>query len=224
MMINRRAFLTATALSALSLPITALSAPNLPTGNHQGQDNTLGGTLKPYLNIGDYSDDKHRVFMFISFNCPYCKEVWKSFYDWGRTLPQPFKFVIVPLSMGDSVLDMACRCFYAVKLLDENRLNEYTQQAFQLAEKNGNANDHIALLGRMGFSGNQIQMALKHSTTKKRMDRALLLARRYRLSATPHFGIAGKLATNAGYTNGDYQLLVQLLNALVSEQILQGQE
>lgn len=220
-MINRRAFLTATALSLLSIT-PAVSAPNLPIGNRQEQDNTLGGTIKPYIQIGDFTDDKHRVFMFISFNCPYCKEVWKGFYDWGRTLPNPYKFVIVPLSMGDSVLDMACRAFYAVKLLDENRLIEYTQQAFLLAEKNTTANDHIALLGKMGFSSTQIQAALKHPTTRKRMDRALLLARRYLLNATPHFGIAGKMATNAGYTNGDYPLLIQLLNALVSEQIAQG--
>lgn len=212
-MMNRRQFL----LLSVGFSLPVLADDILPT-NPQNKDSTLGGTLKPYMNVGNFADDKHRVFMFISFHCQYCKETWKGLYDWGKTLPSPFKFVFVPLSLGDTSLALATRAFYVVRQLAPNRIENFMEIAMGRDVRSWQ--EWITILGRMGISAAAINQAANNPITTKRMERGRLLARRYRLNATPHFGIAGKYATNAGYTNGDYQLLVKLLNALVSEVLL----
>lgn len=197
-------------------PALCLADNALPAKSNNN-DNTLGGVLKPYMQIGDFADDKYRVFMFLSFNCPYCKEIWKGMGDWGKTLPNPFKFVYVPLSFGDKRLDLASNAFYVVRDLAPQKLESILEIAFTKAGNIRSWQEWVEILQRLGLPKQSIHTALNKPATSKRIERGRLLAKRYRLNVTPHFGICGKYATNAGYTNGDYQLLVKLLNALVSE-------
>ena len=137
--------------------------------------------------------------------------------DWGKTLPNPFKFVHVPLSFGDKRLDLATNAFYVVRDLSPQKLESVIEIAFTKAGVIRSWQEWVEILQRLGLSKQAIHAALNKPATTKRIERGRLLAKRYRLNVTPHFGIGGKYATNAGYTNGDYQLLVKLLNALVSE-------
>ena len=76
---------------------------------------------------------------------------------------------------------------------------------------------YVGILKRMGFNQAQINASLNSKNTQNRIARAMDLARRYRVTVTPTFGVAGKYNTHAGFTNGDYNLLTQLLNGLVSD-------
>lgn len=212
---NRRHFLYSSLLFASTV---VLAENTLPTGNNNG-DNTLGGTLKPYMQIGNFTDDKHRVFMFLTFDCPWCKETWKGIGDWGKTLPEPFKFVFVPLSKGNKQLHLASVAFYVVRDLAPNRIENFLEIAFTKATVIRSWQEWVNILVRLGLSPQMIADSANKPITKQRIERGRLLAGRYRLNATPHFGVAGKYATNVGYTNGDYRLLVKLLNVLVSEVI-----
>lgn len=84
---------------------------------------------------------------------------------------------------------------------------------------NINATDYIRLLQRMGFTKQQIDSSLAADITQQRLARAILLMRRYRVTMTPTFGVAGRYSTHAGFTNGDYGMLKQLLDGLVSNEI-----
>ena len=69
----------------------------------------------------------------------------------------------------------------------------------------------------MGFSRSQIAAAAADKQTQNRIARAMLLVRRYRVTATPFFAVGGRYTTHAGFTGGDYRVLVQLMNGLVSD-------
>ena len=137
--------------------------------------------------------------------------------EWGRTLPEPFRFVYVPIYTGNRRLDAAATGFYIVRSLAPQRIAEYQRLAFEAAKTARSSADFAAVLHRMGFSHGQIAAAAADRRTQQRMARAMLLVRRYRVTATPFFAVGGRYTTHAGFTGGDYRVLVQLMNGLVSD-------
>ena len=215
---NRRRFLTGMAALAAGVSARADNPFGLPenTGGALGQS-TQPDIVKPYLAVGPYADDQARVFMFMSYECPYCEQTWYGMGEWGRTLPEPFRFVYVPIYTGNRRLDAAATGFYIVRSLAPERITEYQRLAFEAAKTARSSADFAAVLHRMGFSHNQIAAAAADRRTQQRMARAMLLVRRYRVTATPFFAVGGRYTTHAGFTGGDYRMLVQLMNGLVSD-------
>ena len=189
--LDRRDFLLACAAAGLSL---RAAADDFSLPGQDGQRNNLADTVKPYLTVGPYREDLYRVYMFLSYECPYCEQTWYGMGEWGRTLPDPFRFVYVPIYTGNKRLDAAATGFYIAK----------------------NERDFIAVLYRMGFSREAINASVRKQLTQERMARAMTLVRRYRVTATPFFAVGGRYTTHAGFTGGNYQMLTQLLNGLVS--------
>lgn len=219
MQFSRRLFLKNIALSPL-LATPFIWADDFIGQGNTNQTNNLNGVIDPYLTIGNFTDDKYRVFMFISYDCPICKEVWKGMSDWGKTLPEPFKFVFVPLSKGEDTLALATQAFYVVRDIAPNKIEQFQQIAFEKAVQIKQWQEWVDILQRfIGIPATAIEASIRKSETNKRIERARKLAQRYRVTVTPYFGVGGRYATHAGYTNGNYQVLVQLLNALVSKMI-----
>lgn len=207
----------------LSLPLAVLAAAvmaqnpfGLP-GEGEGSNADLAKVIKPYLAVGPYADDERRVFMFISYDCPYCEQTWAGMEEWGRTLPEPFRFVLVPIFRGDKRMDAAATGFYVVRELAAHRLPEYNRLAFAAAKQARSAADFVQVLRRMGFGQAAIDAAVNKTITQNRIARAMMLVRRYRVTATPFFAVGGRYTTHAGFTGGSYPLLAQLLNGLVSD-------
>ena len=214
---NRRDFLLAA--STVLVSTRAFSAAE-STGSANKSDGSMQGLIKPYHAIGNFKSDTDRVYMFISFYCPYCANTWAGYAQWGRTLPAPMRFVFVPV-VGSQKHNAAATAFYVVRQLAPARLNEFIRSAYALhrTKSNINTEDYLRLLRQMGFSKQQIDAALTTEITQQRIARAILLMRRYRVSVTPTFGVAGRYSTHAGFANGDYAMLKQLLDGLVSNEI-----
>lgn len=199
-------------LSSL-MPLFAFSDTSISNQVKQGQEDMI----KPYLAVGPYPDDRNRVFMFISYSCAYCAETLPGMVAWGNTLPKPFQFVVVPLFL-DHIQTAAATAFYVVRDIAPSRLYEYSQIAFNQQNATG-VDDFVVILRKMGISHKKVSDSLKKDITKQRINRAMMLASKYRVTHTPFFSIGGFYTTHAGFTNGDYRLLTQLLNALVSDVI-----
>lgn len=222
MTFNRRLFLlsaVAAAFSARSLA-DAGNPFGLPAGEI-GQQNDLSNVIKPYLAVGPYEGDRHRVYMFLSYECPYCEQTWYGLGQWGSTLPEPFRFVYVPVYTGNKRSDAAATGYYVVRDLAPSRIGEYNRLAFDTARRAKTADDYIGVLRRMGFGREAVKASLAKQQTRDRIARAMMLVRNYRITATPFFAVGGRYTTHAGFTNGNYQMLVQLLNGLVSD-VVQG--
>lgn len=179
--------------------------------------------IKPYLVVGNYPEDRTRVFFFFSYTCPYCNQSWSGMEQWGRTLPQNFRFVGVPVITTEPSSKVAATSYYIVRYLAPNRLSEFNRLAYAVGQ-NGRDTDgqgYIRILYQMGFKAAEIERAANSPETEQRLRRAMILGKRYNVQMTPTFGVGGKYATHAGFTNGRYEVLVQLLNALVSQTIEQ---
>ncbi len=231
-MANRRHFLlSATSMGIASLtgigarPVNAQAVdddgtvPGLPTSSSLvGQDNGKIN-IKPYLEIGDFAEDRNRVFLFFLYTCPFCAQYAESFEAWGRTIPKPVLFVPVPLMIDDPTDLSAAAAYYVARSLIPDRMAEFEARAYDLGQRRDpmpTAKDFPQILYGMGLRRDVVLSALHSPETRDRLLRAAALARRYRVSATPDFGVGGRYTTNANYTGGKYGTLVQLLNGLIS--------
>ena len=207
----------ASVLLALSLiPLTAFAEPELSAQSSKTTAD-LAGVIKPYQTVGNYKDEAQRIYMFVSFDCPSCASSWAGFQQWGRTLPNPYRLVFVPL-FGSKSQSAAATAFYIVRDLAPERTAEYMRLAYgETTNRKVTPETYVGILKRMGFNQAQINASLNSKNTQNRIARAMDLARRYHVTVTPTFGVAGKYNTHAGFTNGDYNLLTQLLNGLVSD-------
>lgn len=204
-------------LAGLLFPSMATAAPDLQTQQASKTAADLSGIIKPYQTVGNFKDEAKRIYMFVSFDCPYCASTWAGFAQWGRTLPEPYQLVFVPL-FGTKTQNAAATAFYIVRDMAPNRINEYMRLAYgETTNRRVTPDTYVGILRSMGFSQAQINASLNSKNIQNRIARAIDLSRRYRVSVTPSFGVVGKYTTHAGFTNGDYSLLTQLLNGLVSD-------
>ena len=219
---QRRKFL----LSVLgaSVAAAAKAAPDLGINTgRQEIDDTAVRQFKPATLIGNYKEDAHRVYMFISFACPFCAQTWREFGEYGLGLPNPYKFVYVPI-FTDRVQNMAGAAFYIVRQLAPTRTPEYLQQAFALQQKqNVTGEDYLGVLYKMGISREAVAQTVQSDITQKRIARAMMLFTRYRvrsINRTPVFGVAGKYLTHTGFTrDGTYKEVASNLNWLITDEI-----
>jgi thiol:disulfide interchange protein DsbA len=224
---DRRRFLTTMAASGAVIAVPARGQVG-DSGGGGGLGGGLGGvsadsvakSLTPYLTIGDFAEDRGRVFMFFMFECPYCQANWRALTAWGATLPKSFRFVDVPVILDTPDSQAAAYAFYTVKALAPARLSDFKANAYATAQQGrASANDFAKILKDMGFTEGEILRYARGAEMQARLNRSITLATRYSVEVTPSFGIGGQYETNANFTNGDYSLLTRLLSGLVSRQI-----
>ena len=182
------------------------------------QSQAVESTIKPYLVAGNFAEDRSRVFMFFSYSCPYCAQVWVGMDRWGATLPRDWRYVPVPVITNEKSSKVAATAYYIVRELAPGRLSEFNRLAYAVGGNNRDTSGqgYIRALYQMGFKAADIERVANSDVTQERLARALALSHRYNIRSTPTFAVGGRYTTHAGFTNGDYEVLVQLLNALVS--------
>lgn len=215
---NRRKFLIGAGAAIISLQLSAASglSGTVPKNDSKGQPES--DLKNHYIAIGNYKDDANRVFMFISFDCPYCAQSWQGVGEWALKLPPPFKFVYVPV-LGTPRKNVAGTAFYIVRELAPHRLPEFMSQAFSLASSRINNESYIDILYKMGFTKAQVEGAYASQITKRRVERAIKLTNNYRIDVTPSFGIAGRYMTHIDLANGDTRFLTNIVNRLITIEI-----
>jgi thiol:disulfide interchange protein DsbA len=217
---TRRNFLLAglSLSAAAALPAELARAQSVTGFNttSNGSDSAAKINARPYLEIGNFPDDRNRVFMFFMYTCPFCAQYASSFEAWGNTIPKPMLFVPVPLMIDDPVALSAAASYYVLRQLAPQRISEFEGFAYETGQHNPTPEAFPAILYRMGLERSTVLAALNSPDTGERLKRAAALGRRYRVDATPDFGVAGKYTTNANFTGGNYDTLVQLLNGLIS--------
>ncbi|MDT8840312.1 thioredoxin domain-containing protein [Paraburkholderia fungorum] len=233
-MTNRRRFLlsaTAAGLATLGSAASQIAraqainddddaTAGLPNVPGRGSQDSSRINVRPYLEIGNFVEDRDRVFMFFLYTCPFCAQYAQSLESWGKTIPKPMLFVPVPLMVDDPVALSAAAAYYVARSLVPDRMAEFEGFAYAAGQQHYPAPtpvDFPQILYRMGLQRTAVLAALHSPETRERLLRAAALARRYRVKVTPDFGVGGRFVTNANYTGGNYDTLVQLLNGLVSK-------
>jgi len=212
---NRRHFLGASL--ALAAPATFADAQHISAPITDNTSTAPDLNAKPYVEVGNYPDDKNRVFLFFSYECPFCAQYVPSIVEWSRTFPKQLQLVHVPIITDDMSTKAGALAYYIVRDLAPDRLAELDATAFNAAGSGIHADTFPQILRQMKFSQADINTTIAKDITKNRMRRSVMLFDRYQVTATPHFGIGGRYATNVTFTGGNYQALMMLLNALISK-------
>lgn len=171
--------------------------------------------VQPYLTMGPFPDDVKKVYFFFLYSCPYCMEHWRGIYAWGQTLPPSIKMIPMPVVLADPTSIAAAASYYAVKSSSPERLIAFSEAAY--ARSRGGIvtpDTYQQILREM-----KIVPPKNKDQIFAQIQRIAMLMTRYKVDVTPHFSVCGKYATNSNFTNGDYKMLGQLLNALVSQHL-----
>lgn len=210
---NRRYFLTglATGATALGMPSVILAA----------------GTELPkmpdlYSQVPQISGEWNKVRMFFSFSCPFSSKWHAGFMNWGRSLPKSVSFMPTPLmSIVDDESYPSALAFYSVWKVSPERITQFMDKCYEAVQvRRLDPTDFRTYI--MAASNAGVNMAAffpiyRDQTMSSAVEAAGLLAQRYRLKATPSFGISGRYLVSPEGVGGNEQLMYQLLNAMVSK-------
>lgn len=176
----------------------------------------------PWKEVG-LPGGKGRVMAFISFSCQFCMQTDEKFTSWATTLPKGIGFEQVPLIYTKSDIQLAI-AFYSVFYTEPEKLGVFKQELYHLGTMMGQnqAIDNAALLSlaeRTGLNVSVFAQATQTRTVKDAVARAIEITQKIGFDVTPSIIVGGKYLTHAGYTSGNYDALIQLLNGLVSREI-----
>lgn len=206
----------ASLLLAVAVPAVAFdAAPQAPQEGAQPQ------LSLPWKSV-NRDQDKGRVIEFIAFNCNFSMETDETFMRWGNTLPKSMEFEQVPLITGLHEMPMVV-AFYTVKHHFPDRMEEFKSNMYRwMTLSNGFGVSHATIAEIARTSGIRLDSfadAMKSKKVKDSSQRAAELAIAYAVDHTPTVVVGGKYLFHAGYTNGNYETLLQLANGLVSREI-----
>ena len=223
---SRRALLAAmAAMGTFPHALVRAQTPVPNAGADQGGQGprTAVPTIKPFIEIGRFEEDKDRLFMFMQYTCPFCASLHGPIVTWAQTLPSPMKLVTIPLGEDNDATRASIFAHYAVREIAPKQLEAYSQSAYQVGQSaNPTAAGYLSILPKLGLKREAVVSAINSPRTRDRVMRGLRLASRYRVTVTPTFGVAGRWTTNPGFTSGKSQDLVALLNVLVTTAIQGG--
>lgn len=203
-------------LAMVATPAMALDAP--ADGQQSGAQPQF--TL-PWKSV-NRTEDNGRVIEFIAFNCAFSQDTDETFTRWGATLPKNFEFEQVPFISGLHEMPIVV-AFYTVKHHFPNRMDAFKSNMYRwMTLSNGFGVSH-ATIGEIvrssGIPMDKFAEAMKSKKVKDSSRRAAMLAIEYAVDHTPTVVVAGKYLFHAGYTNGNYETLLQLANGLVSREM-----
>jgi thiol:disulfide interchange protein DsbA len=179
----------------------------------------------PYREAGPFEKDRERVYLLFAVTCPFCRVQHALLAGWGATLPPPFAFEAVPLVAGTVDIPFA-RGYYAAAHAEPGRLALFVSALYVLVQdRQADPGAEQTYRRAAAEAGIELQ-AFGTAWDSAETLRAILHARRIYLAydpdATPALAIAGRYLLTAERTHGDYAVLLQLANGLLSR-LLQGQ-
>lgn len=168
------------------------------------------------------AEDGRRVIEFFMFSCNFCMQSDDMFTAWGRSLPSSMVFEQVPVIVSKADFN-AAMAFYAVQKAQPHRLAAFKAEMFRRANLAGYSGmDSEAIIESVKaakVSREAFLEAVASPLVAAAAERAAKLGQEYGIDMTPTVVVAGKYLFHAGYTGGNYEMLVQLGNGLVSREI-----
>lgn len=170
------------------------------------------------------NEHEHLVIEFFSFFCSHCRDTDPQLVHWGKTLPEPMRFLSVPVMNASSVSSIQlARAYYTVSYLDPAKLPAFKERLYALAQGGGRNLDKDETYFELAatFEIRAFHEYWNSQALKTALLEASHMSQAYRVSNVPALAIGGRSLITPGSANGDYRMFIQLANGLVS-QILAG--
>jgi thiol:disulfide interchange protein DsbA len=146
------------------------------------------------------------------YGCGHCFSLDPAIESWRRKgKAQYSEFVRVP-AMWNDTLRMHARLFYTLEAL--GKLEQLHSLIFRELHVNNNPLNTVdkinAFMKQHGVDTQTFQKAFSSFDVERKLQRADVLNRRYRVQSVPMFVVNGKYTTDAGTAGGEQQLFAVL--------------
>lgn len=165
------------------------------------------------------------VTEFFSYGCPWCYKLEPIIEKFKKELPQKVKFERVPV-VFEKNWDLYAKAYYtADKLQLNDKLTPALFDAIQnKKEKLNTTNAMIDFFSKHGVDKKTAESAFKHSPTINTMVKnGVILMQKYQIYSVPTIVINGKYKTDLAMTNGNPELLLEVMRFLVQKALQEQQ-
>lgn len=197
-----------------------------------GQTVFSDGEFRPYDDIAPAEDPltdsvRDRILYFVHFTCPYCRQAHDYLRRWGDQLPVPYALEVVPAVALPEHMPMAV-AYYAVLQAKPERLEEFEALLFRELQDTGRSS-HRPFVFRnaarqIGIRPEVFTALTQNEHTKRFVQRANALTRRYEIQEVPTVVVASRFLTGPGRVQNDQRSFVTILNGLVSMDVRERQQ
>lgn len=213
MTLDRRRFLQLALAGAVALPVLA-----------RAEDAPSGKPPLPFQPVGPFAEEADAVFGFFLFTCPFCRKHMPQIQAWGGTLPSPLRFGSSPIPQEPAGLQGA-RAFYAVRRAAPGKLDDFENTVYaSIQDAQANPTDpktYLAAARTVGIDMNALQTWWNHKQVQREVFMAKLRYERYAIEHTPSISVGGRFVLYADLTNGDYAVMLNLANGIISQMLPQ---
>ncbi|MDR0702245.1 MAG: thiol:disulfide interchange protein DsbA/DsbL [Azoarcus sp.] len=159
-------------------------------------------------------EDKIEVIEFFYYGCPHCREFDPLIQEWLKNLPADVVFTRVPVSWSnrDTRRQGEARLYYALQSVNRvDDLHEKVFTAIQDARMNPVNEDEVrGWAKKQGLDIKAFMDAYKSFGVQTRVQRAMQLAKSYKIDAVPTLAVGGRFVTSASQAGGHRGALAEV--------------
>jgi len=168
-------------------------------------------------------EDAYSVLEFFSFGCSFCMQYNAQFAAWGKSLPKEFRFEKVPVISTREDMAMAMG-YYAALEAAPGQTEPFMESLFRQRNTMGSVYDARAVgswLAQACTEANiprdRYKSVLGQDRILKKATKAAQRIPRYNIEVTPTVAIGGRFLVTPDHVQGNYGMLFELSNGLVSK-------
>lgn len=182
------------------------------------------GEFRPYDEVRRTTDTTghaltDRVIFFAHFTCPYCRTAHDYLHRWGKDLPAPYKFELVPAVAIPEHYPMAV-AYYVVLQKAPERLAQFEQALYaELQDRHGrpmDPNTFRRAAERVGIGEKDFNSTAESKQTRGYVERAYELTELFGIEEVPTVVVANRFRTAPGRVQNDKDSFIAVLNGLIS--------
>lgn len=229
---RRLSLLLASSLAAQGV-FAAPATPTLPKPPAPPQ-----GAGLPFDEISPRVEtDRHRVRLLFSYECNHCRTYHNAVHEWGRTIPQPFRFTATPIITDSNSQNNILAVYGRImaEMIDSKALRPYDLMIYELIQGDPSRGvaaagrlrleDIMSVLVRAGIPMEKLKAfskSNKPALVEKRLPEHARAIQTFGLKATPSIALGGRYLITPDHTGGNAQQFVSLLNGLLSRMLERG--
>ncbi len=167
------------------------------------------------------------VLEFFWYACPHCYALEPTVQAWLKSKPAYVTFTRVPVEWNEGDRSLA-HLYYALEAM--GKLSDLHSEIFKEIQVGGDPligpdpnntaaaeRVQLAFIKKMGLSDAAFETAYQDMNVQTAMQRADLLAQRYRITSVPMFVVNGKYITDVAMAGGPEKLM-SMLNDLTAQE------
>lgn len=179
-------------------------------------------SFQPYEEITAFEKSRmshlnRRVFFFVHFTCPFCRQTHAPVLEWSAGIPPGYEFEVIPAVGIKDHIPMAIG-YYTVLTLAPERIENYQNALYRLIQDQGlsatSASTYVRAAKLIGIDAAVFAQAAQSRDVKTLVNRAYLLTEAYGLEEVPAVVLGNRFIAKPAAVQNQQEVFVTVLNGL----------